>query len=145
MRKIQGEHDEHLVVSDALTIQGSVLAGATVRSGGRLLVKGAFTGQLTVEEGASAHVEGSFNVDIASNEGLVFLYGQVDLDWRPGVGRVLVGIDSVLTHDGAHVLRPDGTVERLESRTYGPGSFNVETDKVCVYVEDEGRFVPVPL
>jgi hypothetical protein len=108
-------------------------------------VQGAFTGSLVVEEDATAQVQGTFSGDIDENAGLVMLYGQVGLDFRPGVGRVAVGIESVLTHDGAHVLRADGAVEQLASGTYGAGSFTVNTQKVCVYVEDEDRFVPIAL
>jgi hypothetical protein len=145
MRTIQQVCEEHLVVTDELTVQGAVTAGATVHSGGCLVVQGAFTGPLTVEEDASAHVQGSFNGEIDRNDGLVLLYGQVGLAFRPGIGRVAVGIDSLLTYDGPQRLLPDGTVEDLPPGNYGPNSFNVDTSRMCVYVEDQERFHPVKL
>jgi hypothetical protein len=132
-------------VTDGLTVQGAVLSGATVRSGGHLVVQGAFAGPLTIEDGASVNVQGSFHGDIQANGGLLLLYGEVGLDFRPGVGRVVVGSNSVLTGAGAHMLRPDGTVEALPPGTYGAGTFNVQMDRVCAYLEHEDRFVPVDL
>ncbi|GAA3739563.1 hypothetical protein GCM10022239_14010 [Leifsonia bigeumensis] len=135
-------HDfpEHLVVTSDRMIQGAVRAGATVRSGGQLTVLGAFLGPAIVEADAILMVQGSFNGEIERNDGALLLYGQVGFEPRAGVGRVAVGVDSLITTSrGAFRLAPDGDLIEVHG-DQPAGSFNVQTDKVCVYVEEEGRF-----
>ena len=135
-------HDfaEHIDIASSRTIQGAVRKGATIRSGAQLTVQGAFVGPVIIESDAVLMVQGSFNGEIQQNDGTLILYGQVSLDLDQPTGRLAVGIDSLVTIDrGAFRLSPEG--ELIELRGNQPaGSFNIQTDHVCVYDENERRF-----
>lgn len=135
-------HDftEHLDVARSRTIQGAIREGATVRSGAQLTVQGAFVGPIIVESDAILMVQGSFNGDIQQNDGTLILFGQASLDLGQPTGRLAVGVDSLITTDrGAFRLSPDGELIELHG-SQPAGSFNVRTDRVCVYDENEQRF-----
>ena len=141
-----GQHDfvDHLDVRSSRTIQGTLRAGATVRSGVQLTVQGAFVGQAVVEADAILMVQGSFNGDIQQNDGTVILYGQVSLDLTRAVGQLAVGTDSLISTDSGH-FRLAGDGELIEVHGGGPAQrLTVQTDRVCVYDQSEGRFRPLP-
>lgn len=136
-------YKEHLEVTSTVTLNGSVEAGATVRSGAVLDLRGAFAGPLIVEAGGVISVMGSFVGAIRENRGVVMLHGQIDTNFDESAGRVVVGVESVITSgDAVTVLRADGTLEPINGDV-AAGSLNVRTDVVCFYDASEGVFVPL--
>lgn len=57
---------------------------------------------------------------------------------------MVVSIDSMITDGERAVLRPDGFLDQLPAGTYGSTSFNKDVTRVCAYVEEEQRFLPLP-
>lgn len=124
-RTVQGQVDDHLAVTDALTIQGSVANGAAVHRGGRLLMQGAFSGDLTVESGGTATVQGVFQGRVLNRGGTVRLSGVVSLELVVNEGSTAVAAGSLV--DG-RVLTSSG-----ETRPARDGeSLNIGTQYVEV-------------
>jgi hypothetical protein len=146
MKDITGVIEEHLTVDSPTTLNGSLSAGATVRAGQQLIVKGTFTGPLTIEKDAFCTVYGVFGGTIEPGEGLAMLYGVVNTAPSEAKGKVAVGINSLVRQrDGRTcTLLADGSlVEASEETTAGHHTIN--GGELCVYLPPTGEFSPVPL
>lgn len=138
----QGEVTDHLEVAGRSTVQGVIRRGATIRAGGVLVVQGAFVGQLVVEEGGRLHVQGTFNGDIVVNDGSVFVEGVVELDPADFVGRLIVGVGTVvILDDGVYELLADGHLKAISGKTIGKVS--TRPGVACEFDHEEQRFWPL--
>lgn len=146
METVSGEFEDLLRVDSNLKVQGVLSNGAEVRAGRHLVVHGVFAGPLDVGKAGFCTVKGTFTGTVASNEGLLLLYGVVSTPLDASFGKVVVGIDSVLTgKDGQlYTLLPDGELEAIVGDVQA-GSHNIRGDKICTYEPDRDRFVPLPL
>ena len=72
--QIQGPY----VITDDLEMFGQITAGATLKTGKKLILHGQITGDLDVEAGATAELHGSVNGIVRNHGGLVIVYGVVD-------------------------------------------------------------------
>lgn len=138
MDKWQRGEFSNLDVTAMVNIQGAV-RGARIRSHGHLVVQGSFDGDLTIEEGGFLTCQGTFAPGLVENHGLILASGLALVAPRPlgDMGRFAVAPGSLL--DGA-VLRPDGSQEPISSDIK---DVTVDASTFCVWIEDEGRFVPV--
>ncbi|MCD5343602.1 hypothetical protein LR392_15360 [Arthrobacter sp. AK04] len=146
METVTGEFADLLRVDSNLTVHGLLSNGAEVLAGNHLVVNGIFAGPLHVGKEGFCTVKGTFTGTVSSNEGLLLLYGLVSTPLDAGFGKVVVGIDSLVTRkDGRlYTLLADGSLEAVVGDVRA-GGHNVMSDKICAYEPDQDRFVPLPL
>lgn len=146
METVTGKFEDLLRVDSNLTVQGTMTNGAEVVAGKHLVVHGVFAGPLDVGKEGFCTVNGTFAGTVSSNEGLLLLYGMVSTPLDASFGKVVVGIDSLVTgKDGQlYTLLPDGALEAVVGDVQA-GSHNITSDKICAYNPDHDRFVPLPL
>lgn len=137
----QGRFDEHLRVDSPTTIQGAVIAGATVEKGASLLVQGALAGPLKIEDGATVSVHGTLSCDI-HNEGVLSVSGVVT-EPLPTTGLVLVSPGTLFTTGPRpSVLRDDGSLLTIWEDHVDHVNIDASVDKLLQLLPD-GSFTQI--
>lgn len=143
---VTGEFENVVRVDSNLTVQGALSKGAEILTGAHLVVHGTFAGPLDVAKDGFCTVKGVFTGTVSSNEGLLLLYGVISTPLDPSFGKVVVGIDSLITgNDGRlYTLLFDGSLEAVVGDVRA-GSHNITGDNICAYDAEQDRFLPLPL
>lgn len=137
----QGTFDTHLDITGARGIQGSVTGGATVRSGGELVVQGEFSGELVIEADAKVAVEGTYQASTCSNKGLLLVSGVVGSE-LPTEGKVIVGVGTLLAaRRTPGLLGADGSITLVRG---GNVNMTIGGEQAYCRLQPDGTFVPEP-
>lgn len=137
----QGNFDTHLDITGARGIQGSVTGGATVRSGGELVVQGEFSGDLVIEADAKVAIEGTYQASSCSNNGLLLVSGVVGSE-LPKDGKVIVGVGTLLAERRTPgILGADGSVTLVHG---GNVDMTIGGDQAFFRLQPDGTFVLEP-
>lgn len=134
----RGNFADQLDVVGKDTIQGAVQAGATIRTGSTLTVKGAAAGHFVIEEDAILSVQGTLSATF-DNRGTVLVAGVMTVGF-PRTGNLAVAVGTILTDHphGTVQLQADGSLMRMDGGHYD----NVNVRSTYMALDREaGEFV----
>jgi hypothetical protein len=106
---------EHLEVAGIKTINGLLMAGATVRAGAQLTVNGAVDGRLRVEPGGGLQVNGALNCDPESVVlGVLSVAGVINGGVTASIretGHLVIAVGTIVNDSsGPHAVQADGSL-----------------------------------
>lgn len=78
MREVHGEIAGPVSLEEDSAVRGTIVGGATVRSGVVLVLHGLVTGDLVIEAKARAVIHGTVNGTIVNDGGRVEIFGTAD-------------------------------------------------------------------